>query len=1198
MRKIIVLIAGLVIISFCKVAAQVPSISGFTPTSGPIGSAVIISGSNFDTTPTNNEVYFGTIKATVLSASASLLTATVPAGAAYDRISVVVNESVALSSIPYEVTFESDGTIDAASFSTSELFPTGEAPVVSITVDLDGDGLLDIVVSNSMDNDVSVLQNISTIGDINLDTKVDYPVGMNPGDMVSGDFDGDGKLDVAIANIDSDDISILRNTSSGSISFATKEDFAAGANPNSISVSDIDGDGKVDIAVVDFDNDVVSVLRNTSTGIGDINFATKVDFITEDKPRRVAVADIDLDSKPDLLVVNALGAMSIFLNTSTVGSVNFAAKQDYAYNGDGTNIVVTDLDDDSTIDFAISYIATPEMAGSVNRIEFFRNSSSPGSLSFTRTDVEEKANWMSLSDVNGDGKLELFFSELFNGFSILENQSSVGSIAFGSDVYIGANAFITSINSDDLDNDGEPDIVMTGFSLSDGSIIEVYRNLGSGASFSDFGIQVAARDAKGYEDFQSVKMAAPAVIDQLNKTVDITVDDCTDPTSLVVTFELSVGASASINGMGGPATQVSGVTANDFTNPLVYEITAEDGSHIQNWTVTVSANKFADNVTTNIDACESYEFDGVTYTDSGQYQGTFTNQDGCDSLVTLNLNILQPDIIYEVVETCEAYMFDGESRTTSGLYAGFFTNSFGCDSMVTLDLTVYDGVCWEETSWSNGTGPSETQNAVFLNSYATGASGSITAKDLFLKSGALLEVEDRFFMDIKGNIENNGTIEVFSGGSFLSYNGSSFNGNDMVIKRNTRYGDGKYSMVGTPVQQDLSIVGSNLGQHVYQYDETQPFNSGSQGLEKWVDASSEVLIPGRGYTQANQLEISFTGKPNVGTIVYSGTYTNDDGTHEGFNLVSNPYPAAIDVAAFLTANTNIAGAIYIWDDNGSDTQRGTDADYVVANGIGATNSTPAGGHTRYNSAVGSAQAFFIKLSSAANTNVTFSEGMRLTDKNLDGNFFRNESTPLVRINLRNDEGLFKQTVLAWKEDASSTETTRAYDAPVFDASADNLIYTLKADQFLAIQAQPITWDVVPLGLNIDVSGEYFIEMEGTEQVFLQDKLTGKIVDLTNESYSFSITDPGSIRDRFSITPTESAVILDVNILESKIYATGKNVHLYRTSDIETDVHIYDMNGRLRISQKMKRSGIINASELSPGLYIVSDGFTSAKIVLQ
>src|SRR5262249_13161215 len=133
--------------------------------------------------------------------------------------------------------------------------------------------------------------------------KVDFVTGTTPNSVAMGDIDGDGKFDMVIANSSSNTISVFRNISpSGSISassFAAKVDFAAGTNPNIVAIGDVDGDGKPDLVVPNRSSDNISVLRNTSTS-GSINassFAAKVDFATGVGALSAAIGDVDGDNK-------------------------------------------------------------------------------------------------------------------------------------------------------------------------------------------------------------------------------------------------------------------------------------------------------------------------------------------------------------------------------------------------------------------------------------------------------------------------------------------------------------------------------------------------------------------------------------------------------------------------------------------------------------------------------------------------------------------------------------------------------------------------------------------------------------------------------------------------------------------------------------------------------------------------------------
>src|SRR5438046_634755 len=84
-----------------------PAIFSFSPGSGPLGTAVVVVGTNFGATAAGNVVYFGAVRATVTAASRTALTVTVPLGATYAPPCVTVGGLTACASCPLVVTFPS-----------------------------------------------------------------------------------------------------------------------------------------------------------------------------------------------------------------------------------------------------------------------------------------------------------------------------------------------------------------------------------------------------------------------------------------------------------------------------------------------------------------------------------------------------------------------------------------------------------------------------------------------------------------------------------------------------------------------------------------------------------------------------------------------------------------------------------------------------------------------------------------------------------------------------------------------------------------------------------------------------------------------------------------------------------------------------------------------------------------------------------
>jgi hypothetical protein len=89
-----------------------------------------------------------------------------------------------------------------------------------------------------------------------------------------------------------------------------------------------------------------------------------------------------------------------------------------------------------------------------------------------------------------------------------------------------------------------------------------------------------------------------------------------------------------------------------------------------------------------VTACDSYEWNGETYTVSGDYEYTTTNANGCDSVVILHLTINKSEVVEETVTACDSYEWNGQTYTESGNYVYTTVAANGCDSVEVLHLTI------------------------------------------------------------------------------------------------------------------------------------------------------------------------------------------------------------------------------------------------------------------------------------------------------------------------------------------------------------------------------------------------------------------------------------------------------------------------------------------------------------------------------
>lgn len=467
-----VLAFGVLLFLALRLTAQ--TISSFSPTSGPVGTSVSISGSGFNTTASDNIVFLGATMANVTSASATSLTVTAPSGTNFQYITVtnLTTNLTAYSAKPFIAT---NSCSSASSFSLVSGVQGGSHNVE--IYDMDGDGKPDLIIPDYFNNQLTVTRNTSTAGSLSFAPKVTFPwaAGGQPNEVSIGDFDGDGKPDVALGgNGGGTFVSVYRNTSTpGNISFATRQDFTASTGQgNGNKIIDIDGDGKPDLLSVHWSGNCLWVLRNTSTGSGNISFAAGVSFGTTSQPHKIDVGDLDGDGKPDVVITAfTSNTMSIFRNTSSPGTISFAARQDFAPGLVPYFVHIGDLDGDGKADIAV-------VNRDVATLAVYRNTSTPGTISLaTKQDFATPTGTfthygVAIGDLDGDGKPDVVAGNYtLNVTSVFRNTSTPGAISFATRVDL-ASGVSYDVGICDFDGDNRPDIAVT----NSGTTVSILKN--------------------------------------------------------------------------------------------------------------------------------------------------------------------------------------------------------------------------------------------------------------------------------------------------------------------------------------------------------------------------------------------------------------------------------------------------------------------------------------------------------------------------------------------------------------------------------------------------------------------------------------------------------------------------------------------------------------------------------------------------
>lgn len=459
-----------------------PVIQSFAPLTAASGSTLIISGSGFSSVAGNNVVQFGAVRATVQSATTTSLQVIVPAGATYQPITVNSNGLTAQSSRYFLPAFTPMQPLALSSFGLAQTLETDYYPREVLLQDLNLDNKPEVLVLRYLPNNYSpshVLPYLNNSNDsaIMLQAAGSFFAGTFASDMKLADIDGDGLQDVITSSIVPNEISVLRNTStSSSIGFATRFFISKNDAAFHIAVADVDGDGKPDIVGSNTLAGTISMYRNTSA-VGSVSFAAAIEMPVAAMPRTIVLQDVNNDRKPDLLMVDeANKRVVVFRNQSTVGNIHLT--QQVALNSpDGLlpqYLCVADLNVDGNTDVLFSTINDFYTQGNIYAWR------GDGNWSFVNDGALPKASAVSafykpsVADMDADGKPDIAVGRQ-GSFDVetFRNTGTTGaalSFASASVMYTGS---ASTLALGDVNNDGSPDMI-TGSTL--GSASQVFRN--------------------------------------------------------------------------------------------------------------------------------------------------------------------------------------------------------------------------------------------------------------------------------------------------------------------------------------------------------------------------------------------------------------------------------------------------------------------------------------------------------------------------------------------------------------------------------------------------------------------------------------------------------------------------------------------------------------------------------------------------
>jgi hypothetical protein len=420
-------------------------------------------------------------------------------------------------------------------YASGNTYTVGTSPTSVVTGDFNNDGYIDAVTANLAGGNgtISYLQNNQSGG---FNSNVDYLIGTGsqPRGLTAMDIDGDGDLDLAVANGAADSVVIFTNNGSGS--FTKGSQSATGDNPYAIASADIDGDGDMDIVTANNTGDNISVLKGTSPvqissispaayannssvssdvvitfnqsmnagtlnsstiivsgsqhGIyagsyghsnGVLTFNPAVDFKAGEVVTVLVTTGVQ---NPDGAALSSPYQWSFVAAASAEGT--FGDRQNYTLNGNPNQSVTADMNGDGASDVVtITSISPPPTYQNLTRVEVSLNNGS-GVLGTPDTTYlgSDYANALAATDVDGDGDLDVVLTTYYGSGGDLYVLLNDGAGHLSAPVtYYAGGSYRVYIGPGDLNGDGYNDLVVV---LSDLNRVKMYLNNGSGGfSVSD-----------------------------------------------------------------------------------------------------------------------------------------------------------------------------------------------------------------------------------------------------------------------------------------------------------------------------------------------------------------------------------------------------------------------------------------------------------------------------------------------------------------------------------------------------------------------------------------------------------------------------------------------------------------------------------------------------------------------------------------
>src|SRR5216684_3491351 len=335
------------------------------------------------------------------------------------------------------------------SFIARRDFAAQASPSSVAVGDFNADGVPDLAVANTDSNSVSVLLGN---GDGSFQTARSFGAGIWPSSVAVGDFNADGVPDLAVANRGSNDVSVLLGNGDGR--FQAARSFAVGSALVSVAVGDLNGDGVPDLAATKGNSNDVSVLL----GNGDGSFQAPRDFGVGARPFSVAVSDFNGDGVVDLAVADSAAIeVSILLG---YGDGSFEVTPALRVPVNPVSVAAGDFNGDGVPDLAVVNMGTSPsyVDGTVSVLLGNGDGRFQEARSFAAGSLPSS---VAVGDFNGDGLPDLAVANDHPSMGTVAVLLGNGDGSFQTARSFGAGSHPSGVAVGDFNGDGVPDLAVT-----------------------------------------------------------------------------------------------------------------------------------------------------------------------------------------------------------------------------------------------------------------------------------------------------------------------------------------------------------------------------------------------------------------------------------------------------------------------------------------------------------------------------------------------------------------------------------------------------------------------------------------------------------------------------------------------------------------------------------------------------------------